>query len=195
MSAAGHTGSLPDGLAAAVRRVGEFLLEPPAAAAPPGESPRVVAVVALAPRCGTTMVARALASLLGGEAIAWEEARGAEFAERCRIGHPAVLEVSHGQSAGVPAALADQVVLVAGADVEPSLASSVARSLEGVGPVPAIVLNRVVDPVPWEGRFDVALPLAPWTARIARGGGPVFGELGMALRDLLDPRHRRHAII
>ena len=195
MSAAGHAGSLSQGLAAAVRRAGEFLLEPAAEVRALDEAPRVVAVVALAPRCGTTTVARAIASVLGGEAIVWEETRGAELADRCRSGHSAVLEISHGQSAGMPVALADQVFLVAGPDVEPSLASSVARSLESVGPPPVIVLNRAVETGPWEGTFRVTLPVAPWAARLARGGWPVFGELGKALRDLLDPRHRRHAII
>ena len=47
----------------------------------------------------------------------------------------------------------------------------------------------------WEGSFDIALPVAPWAARLARGGGPVLGALNVAIRGLLDPRHRRHAII
>lgn len=195
MSAAGTAGSLSQGLAAAARRAGEFLLEP-AATVPAGvEMPRVVAVVALAPRCGTTTVARAIASVLGVETIVWEDAAGAGLAERCSSGDSLVLEVRHGQSTGIPVGLAAQVVLVAGAEVEPSLASSVARSLETLGPRPEVVISQSAQEARWEGSFDIALPFAPWAARLARGGGPVLGALNVAIRGLLDPHHRRHAII
>lgn len=186
MSTAAHTGSLSRGLSVVARRAGEFLLEPPAEVVAHGEAPGVVAVVALAPGCGTTTVARAIASTLGVPVAVWTDAGGSELAERCGAGGPLVLEVPHGESAGRAASLADHVIVVAGPGVEPSLASSVARSLEAVGPRPAIVVNRAGDDDRWDGSLDVALPVAPWAARLAGRGGPVTGDLRQAISRLLE---------
>ena len=221
-------------LQAAMVRAGALLLEPrqsqPAPPVAPVRSRPVIAVVGLAPQCGSTTVARALAAELAGrdpagaaavcgtdlggpvalaasaagrlsralEPFAEEGPRTvgrlslvgagdpAPLAAASRYVAPLVLDVTHGEPAGRAVALADHVVLVAGAGLEPALAEVVAASLARVGPEPVIAAARVVEGGPWERRGVLLLPESRAGARLAAAGREPRGALGAAVAELAD---------
>jgi hypothetical protein len=102
---------------------------------------------------------------------------------------PLVLDVAHGTPPEGPCALADAVVLVAAPSVEPALADVVATSLSRDGRMPAILLNRALEPGPWGAREDVlTVGDARLGARLALAGRdptPGLARPVAALADLL----------
>ncbi len=221
--------------AAALARVEAFLLEPvEEVARPTAITVRpVVAVVGLGGRCGTTTVARGLASELAsrdpaGAAVAtgawgrgplapggWqartlaravgsgagervraagrlclvEDGESRRLADRVRHLAPLVIDVGHGEPAGVAVSLADHVVLVATPGTEPALADAVAASLGRIGPPPIVALNRADegggDLERWDGRAAALLGRSALGARLARAGRGA-GVLGNGLDQLVE---------
>ncbi len=100
---------------------------------------------------------------------------------------PLVLDVSDPAEAAAAASLADHVLLVAGPEAEPSLASVVAESLGQVGPLPLIVLNRggrVADR--WADQPHAAIPESRLAAQLAGAGREPRGSLGAAVAALVE---------
>ncbi|MGH2764099.1 MAG: MinD/ParA family ATP-binding protein [Thermoleophilaceae bacterium] len=131
------------------------------------------------------------------------------LADTARHLAPLVLDAGSSAVGGVPAALADRVVLVATPASEPSLASVAAACLGRLGHEPLVVLNRApaeasVDEEPvgrvaaggkagrdWSLRPVHRLPESRMGAQLALGGREPRGELGRAvarLADLVDSR-------
>jgi hypothetical protein len=218
-------------LAIAVARAERWLLEPPPprphAAEPAPDVRPVVAVIGLAPRCGATTIARALAVELAqrdrsGAALASAKARGpapalaTAAARRLARGlprevataagrlclldpddpairelaysrpAPLVLDVEHGRPPQGPVALADSSVLVAGPEVEPSLADVVAASLTRGGVVPPVVLNRAVEPGRWTDRGVLTIGESRLGARLALAGRDPTPGLAGPIAELAD---------
>jgi hypothetical protein len=222
-------GSVTATLAAA----GKFLLEPaepvPAADLAVDPPPRpVLAVFGLAPRCGATVVSRALAAELavrdplGAAVVTGSERPGglplgtpaaARLARRlapkaaaratgrlclfdladatavaAAVGGraPVVLDAGRASVDGAAAAVAERVVLVATAAVEPALAALVAEAAANVGAPALTVLNRARPGVDWAGHADAVLPDARMGAMIALAGREPPGALGGAVAALAD---------
>jgi hypothetical protein len=102
---------------------------------------------------------------------------------------PLVIDAGAASLGGVPAALADRVVLVATPAVEPALAPVAAGCIARLGQEPIVVLNRTAS---GEGRFGLershshALPHSRMGAQLAIGGREPRGELGRAVAELAD---------
>lgn len=225
-------------MATALARAESWLLEPvdvEAAERPPTISLRpAIAVVALAPRIGTTTVARALATELAGRdpagaaacTGAWAGPLGlggpasgrlaraigtaggrrlrsagriclvdggdpVELADALRPLAPLVLDVAHGEPAGIALSLADHVALVASPAVEPSLAEVAGASMGRIGPAPATVLNRADSAGDeeldrWAERADYALDDSRVGARLVLAGRDPRGALGADVQRLAD---------
>lgn len=99
---------------------------------------------------------------------------------------PLVLDVEHGRPPQGPVALADHAVLVAGVEVEPSLADVVAESLARDGVPPPIVVNRAVDPGPWGRRGALVVGEARLGARLALAGRDPTPGLARPIGELAD---------
>jgi hypothetical protein len=99
---------------------------------------------------------------------------------------PLVLDVEHGTPPQGPVALADHVVLVAGVEVEPSLADVVAESLARDGVPPPIVVNRAVDPGQWGRRGALVVGEARLGARLALAGRDPTPGLARPIGELAD---------
>lgn len=218
----------------ALAKAEAFLLEPVEAIARPAAITvrPVVAVVALAPGCGTTTVARGIAvelasrdaagaavvagsaaagpvALAGAHAARLARAVGAGAGQRVRgagrlclveggeqaalagaVRHlaPLVIDVAHGEPAGVAASVADHAVLVASPAVEPALATAVAASLARIGPPPAVVLNRAAEGDAgrerWSGRATALVGRSVAGARMALAGRNPRGALGAGLAEI-----------
>jgi hypothetical protein len=141
----------------ALAQLGAWLLEPlpeRTAAAPPVERP-LVAVVGLAPGCGTTTVARALA---------------ARLAARDRV-----LDGTTDPDA--------VTVVVAPPDAEPALAELFARSLPARDGS-LIVVNRGRRSERWAGRASLFIPESQLGARFAAAGWGSRGAFGRAISEL-----------
>jgi hypothetical protein len=95
---------------------------------------------------------------------------------------PLVIDAGSEGLGGVPASVADRVVLVTKQEVEPALARVGAECIARVGPAPIVVLNRA----PHDQRGAFALPNSPMGARLALGGREARGELGRAIAELAD---------
>jgi hypothetical protein len=95
---------------------------------------------------------------------------------------PLVIDAGSETLGGVPASVADRVVLVTKQEVEPALARVGAECIARVGPAPIVVLNRA----PHDQRGAFALPNSPMGARLALGGREARGELGRAIAELAD---------
>ncbi|MGH2846575.1 MAG: hypothetical protein ACRDL0_11270 [Thermoleophilaceae bacterium] len=126
------------------------------------------------------------------------------LADTARHLAPLVLDAGSSAVGGVPAALADRVVLVATPASEPSLASVAAACLGRLGHEPLVVLNRApaeasVDEEPvgrvaaggkagrdWSLRPVHRLPESRMGAQLALGGREPRGELGRAVARLAD---------
>jgi hypothetical protein len=138
-------------------------------------------------------LARVLAEVPGADARAVGRlclvggAEGTALAEASRHHAPLVLDAGSTSLGGVPAALADQVVLVATPAVEPALAAVAGDCLERLGHEPIVVLNRAEATgreSPLEGAHP--LPDARMGAQLALGGREPRGELGRAIAELAD---------
>src|SRR3954470_22165642 len=99
---------------------------------------------------------------------------------------PLVLDVEHGRPPQGPVALADHAVLVAGVEVEPSLADVVAESLARDGVPPPIVVNRAVDPGSWARRGALIIGEARLGARLALAGRDPTPGLARPIGELAD---------
>src|SRR4051812_32064967 len=99
---------------------------------------------------------------------------------------PLVLDVEHGRPPQGPVALADHAVLVAGVEVEPSLADVVAESLARDGVPPPIVVNRAVDPGSWGRRGALIIGEARLGARLALAGRDPTPGLARPIGQLAD---------
>jgi hypothetical protein len=119
---------------------------------------------------------------------------------------PLVLDAGSAALGGVPAALADRVVVVATPSVEPALAGVAAACLDRLGHEAILVLNRA-EPAPpdrgplaagegssaeddrserWRERRAHRLPESRMGAQLALGGREARGELGRAVAELAD---------
>jgi hypothetical protein len=114
------------------------------------------------------------------------EARAADagaLVNAARYLAPVVLDLpADGSAAGV-AAIADRVIVVGGAAVEPALLDAVAAV---VGGSPIKVANRVTDPGEWAARGAACLPDSRIAARAAGMGTRPLGPLGAAIAQLAD---------
>jgi hypothetical protein len=124
------------------------------------------------------------------------------LADTARHFAPLVLDAGATSLGGVPAALADGVVLVCSSATEPALATVAADCLSRVGPEPIVVLNRVRRPPPeaadeppadpgeasgrWPQLAAHVLPDSRMGAQLALGGREPRGELGRAIAQLAD---------
>jgi hypothetical protein len=221
-------------MATALAKAEAFLLEPIETAARPAPITLrpVVAVVALAPGCGTTTVARAVAvelaarddaraalvsgsaagaslAIAGGAAARLAKAVGEGAGERVRaagrlclveggdqaglagaVRHlaPLVIDVGHGELAGVAASLADHTILVGTPAVEPALGAAVAASLGQIGPPPGIVLNRAApddaEVARWSDRAMALVGRSGGGARLALAGRSPRGALGEGIAEI-----------
>ena len=136
-------------------------------------------------------LARTLASLPGGGAQAAGRlclvdcADLARLAEAVRYLAPLVLDGGRSEVGGAPAALADNVLLVASPATEPALAAVVRDSIARIGPEPLVVLNRVRGR-PAHDLADLWLPESRMGAQLALAGREPRGELGRAIARLAD---------
>jgi hypothetical protein len=119
-------------------------------------------------------------------------AERAAMADTARHFAPVVLDAGSASLGGAPAALADRVVVVATASVEPALASVAVECLGRLGCEPIVTLNRVpaghadAPPSSWAARPALRLPESRMGAQLALGGREARGELGCAIAELAD---------
>jgi len=121
-------------------------------------------------------------------------AEQAALADTARHLAPLVLDAGATALGGVPAAVADAVVLVGGPTTEPALASVAADCVGRLGHEPTIVLNRARAAPggpsdsrdPWAARRAHLLPDSRMGAQLALGGREPRGALGKAIADLAD---------
>ena len=108
---------------------------------------------------------------------------------------PLILDAGTTSLGGVPAAVADEVVVVGGPATEPALAGVAADCLARLGPEPIVVRNRARDDrsgddeetaTAWAARAAVSLPDSRMGAQLALGGREPRGELGRAIAELAD---------
>jgi hypothetical protein len=95
---------------------------------------------------------------------------------------PLVIDAGSTALGGVPASVADRIVLVRAQAVEPALARVGAACVARVGREPIVVLNRA----PHDQSGALALPNSPLGAQLALGGREARGELGRAIAELAD---------
>lgn len=117
-------------------------------------------------------------------------------ADTARHFAPLVLDAGTTTLGGVPAALADEVVVVGAPSTEPALAGVAADCLGRLGHEPIIVLNRAREPEPgagdqqsataWSRHLAHVLPDSRMGAQLAIGGREPRGELGRAIAELAD---------
>jgi hypothetical protein len=133
-------------------------------------------------------LARHLADVAGAETRAVGRlclvggADAGALADTARHVAPLVLDAGTASLGGVPAALADQVVVVSGPSTEPALGLVAADCLARLGHDPIVVRNRAREPSP----ADHVLPDARMGAQLALGGREPRGELGRAIAELAD---------
>jgi hypothetical protein len=117
-------------------------------------------------------------------------------ADTARHFAPLVLDAGTTSLGGVPAALADEVVVVGGPSTEPALAGVAADCLARLGHEPTVVLNRAREPqlragdeesaAGWSRHGAHVLPDSRTGAQLALGGREPRGELGRAIAELAD---------
>jgi hypothetical protein len=119
-------------------------------------------------------------------------AERASLADTARHFAPLVLDAGSASLGGAPAALADQVVVVATPATEPALASVAVECLGRLGCEPLVALNRTPagstedPPSAWAGRAALHLPESRMGAQLALGGREARGDLGRAIAELAD---------
>jgi hypothetical protein len=139
---------------------------------------RLARVLAEVPRAQTRAVGRLC--LVGG-------AECGALADTARHVAPLVLDAGTGVLGGVPAALAEEVVVVGASSTEPALAAVAADCLAGLGREPIVVLNRPRASAPgWSGYAAHVLPESRTGAQLALAGRESRGELGRAIAKLAD---------
>jgi hypothetical protein len=132
-------------------------------------------------------LARRLADLPGAETRAVGRlclvggAEAGAVADTARHVVPLVLDAGTSLG-GVPAAVADRVVVVSGPSTEPALGLVAADCLVRLGHEPILVRNRAREP----SRTAQVLPEARMGAQLALGGREPRGELGRAITELAD---------
>jgi hypothetical protein len=147
-----------------------------------------------------TRLARHLAEVRGAQTRAVGRlclvggAESGAVADTARHFAPLVLDAGAAALGGVPAALADVVVVVSGPSTERALAAVAADCLARVGQQPIVVRNRVrepPEPEPETGAEATAaaphfLPESRLGAQLALGGREPRGDLGRAISGLAD---------
>jgi hypothetical protein len=143
-----------------------------------------------------TRLARALADVPGADTRAVGRlcliggADGARVVDGARYLAPLVLDAGATALGGAPAALADEVVVVATPSVEPALAAVAADCLGRLDREPIVVLNRVsprpAEPTGWDRQAGHVLPESRMGAQLALGGREPRGSLGRAVAELAD---------
>jgi hypothetical protein len=115
------------------------------------------------------------------------------LAETARHVAPLVLDAGTTSLGGVPAAIADEMIVIGGPTTEPALAGVGADCLARLGPEPIVVRNRARGDrfgdgreTAWAARAAVSLPDARMGAQLALGGREPRGELGRAIAELAD---------
>jgi hypothetical protein len=109
------------------------------------------------------------------------------LADTARHAAPLVLDAGASALGGVPAALADEVLVVGGPTTEPALATVAANCLVRLGHQPIVVLNRCADPsAAWTAAAAHVLPDSRMGAQLALGGREPRGDLGRAIAQLTD---------
>ena len=141
-------------------------------------------------------LARALAELVGvdtravGRLCLVGGAEGALVVDCARGTAPLVLDAGATALGGSPAALADEVVVVATPSIEPSLAGVATDCLLQLDREAIVVLNRVLPAsaalAEWAERATHALPESRMGAQLALGGREPRGSLGRAIAELAD---------
>jgi hypothetical protein len=120
-------------------------------------------------------------------------AEAGALADTARHFAPLVLDAGTTSLGGVPAAVADQVVVVGHPSIEPALARVAADFLARLGHEPIVVLNRAREPELGEGDERAAgwarhgghvLPDSRMGAQLALGGREPRGDLGRAIAEL-----------
>jgi hypothetical protein len=143
-----------------------------------------------------TLLAQTLNSAIAGEARALgrlclvQPADHTRLSEAVRPLAPLVIDAGASLLGGVPAVIADAVVLVSSPAVEPALAPVARECLARVGPEPLVALNRV----DWPGagsagstaHAEIELPSSRMGAQLALGGREARGDLGRAIAALAD---------
>jgi hypothetical protein len=148
-------------------------------------------------------LARALAQVIGvdtrpvGRLCLIGDADGGLVVDSARHVAPLVLDSGATSLGGAPAALADEVVVVATPAVEPALAGVAADCLGRLDREPIVVLNRTppprAEPAAWAGRAAHVLPESRMGAQLALGGREPRGSLGRAIAALADRCEGRRA--
>ena len=150
-----------------------------------------------------TRLAKAFADLPGANTCAVGRlclVAGADhgaLADSARHLAPLVLDAGSASLGGVPAAIADRVIVVATPATEPALAAVATDCLGRLGHEPIVVLNRAPAPSSdpdespepasaWSRRAVHRLPDSRMGAQLALGGREARGELGRAIARLAD---------
>jgi hypothetical protein len=107
-------------------------------------------------------------------------------ADTARHFAPLVLDAGAASLGGVPAALADEVVVVSGPSNERALAAVAADCLARVGHEAIVVRNRVRRPPGGDEEGAQVLPESRMGAQLALGGREPRGELGRAIAEVAD---------
>ncbi|MFN2617880.1 MAG: hypothetical protein ABR581_12280 [Thermoleophilaceae bacterium] len=137
-------------------------------------------------------LARVLADVPGtktravGRLCLVEGAEPLTLADTARYHAPLVIDAGSTEVGGVPLAVADHLLLVAGPRLEPALAAVTATCLARAGPEPLVVLNRAPEEEPWSGRAQLRLPDSRMGAQLALAGRAPRGALGYAVAELAD---------
>ena len=146
-----------------------------------------IAVLGQSPGCGTTTIARALASALSRGAdrrahlisFGADQANTAVVARRANVvaqlaARPAALvwDVEPQRASLLPPSERRAAVLVSAGNSEPALAEVVVEALaERFGRV-LVVANRVTDPLRWQGRVTTSVPESRLAAMLVARGWP-----------------------
>jgi hypothetical protein len=163
--------------------------DPSCAAAVCGEA-RPAAIPLATP--AATRLARSLADVPGaatravGRLCLVDGADQLALADSSRHWAPLVVDAGSASLGGVPASVADRMLLVATPRLEPALAAVAVACLVRLGPEPLIVLNRATSDERWSGRPAIRLPDSRVGAQLALGGREARGELGRAIAGLAD---------
>ena len=137
-------------------------------------------------------LARQLAEVHGAETRALGRlclVGGAEcgaVADTARHFAPLVLDAGSASLGGVPAAVADEVVVVSGRSTERALAAVAADCLARLGHEPIVVRNRSREQPRGDDQDAHVLPDSRLGAQLALGGREPRGELGRAIAELAD---------
>jgi hypothetical protein len=141
-------------------------------------------------------LARALAEVIGvdtravGRLCLIGGADSTLVVDSARHAAPLVLDAGASSLGGAPAALADEVLVVATPSTEPALAGVATDHLAQLGRGAIVVLNRVrpstAAPAAWTERASQVLPESRTGGQLALSGREPRGALGNAIAELAD---------